>query len=828
VKIVPDEILTWKTSKLSKAEWERQTSHVTQAQRILENPPKYTPDPKNKRGGRGIEKVVVYLGEGVKKREIIKKNGSVNEAVKEQLIQEEMSDIVYLRTSGWKTGTKFYTTEMDHMMVKADTHVVGGLKTLEKKVVFKAILSITSQGNRPSTNYANAVLITSELYEKGKIPFYQTITHPDGSEEKVPWPAGMTSSPALRKNLQMLSYVRETVCGGDDVKLSTWLSSLHTVKELSQIRFNSGVLSTTYKESFHVKDSKVFRTSDSKKKDADGKPLWKKGDPTYRKGDKIHSAGEIKPIASLKPSGKLKQTDEVRGIRMFGPKIGPFGRSVGQESDIAHEDRIAIDIHMDRDFARRIGDGDNKARYNVGKDAKKVPDKYLPKERAVMAEIVAEAADRLGIPHEEAQSNLWHLSQHVYYSSGAKAANPQSFAEVADAFGSIEKALSLREKSRASKAGQKITAERRTKQSNVTNVHRSNVVRARGNRLGERSGNESSRIRRLQVGERSGNESSRIRRLQERHNLEINGGAGSGFYGHSGRPGEIGGSGPGGDSLIDRATHTATPRGERVATPRSRSSPTKSHKNTVAFRKLITLSEKGLAALERSNKSYDTRRETLGLPKDRTDQEASNHAAFLASTWDTALGHLPLPALNILAKNIQSVNFYKSPEDLTISVHGPITGQKNVQDNELTLGAWSRQGYENNHGSINLDGSVEGDADPKRGFGPNEMSNHIYLHEISHALDWDQSQKDRISNSSTWFGAANEEIKKMPEGTQLSGDVFSQMQQIMATPKLSYRALHSPAEAFAEFGRLAYTDPIKAERDFPRCWKIWKDHKLLR
>lgn len=109
--------------------------------------------------------------------------------------------------------------------------------------------------------------------------------------------------------------------------------------------------------------------------------------------------------------------------------------------------------------------------------------------------------------------------------------------------------------------------------------------------------------------------------------------------------------------------------------------------------------------------------------------------------------------------------------------------------------------FEHRDGFLFLDGALEGD---KRlaGLDPAQARLHIYAHEFSHVID----RFHNFSRAPAWQEAYAEEINRFDA-------------------PLSRQATKNTQEAFAEFGRLLFTDPAKAAR-FPKCLAFWKAHGL--
>lgn len=177
------------------------------------------------------------------------------------------------------------------------------------------------------------------------------------------------------------------------------------------------------------------------------------------------------------------------------------------------------------------------------------------------------------------------------------------------------------------------------------------------------------------------------------------------------------------------------------------------------------------------------------------------------------------PAQDELATNLSSIKFYNSVKDLTADQMAFLKARNEP------VPAWMESGegvvggcYDSELKTLFVDG-----ADPMMELRMPE----IYCHELSHALDGPQHQ---FSGDKAWREIAWKEIVP-PSGqkgvTDANGHVLPPPAHDTVQYPLSRYACVGPHEAWAEFGRLALTNPTRAERDFPRCWGYWKSKGLI-
>lgn len=94
---------------------------------------------------------------------------------------------------------------------------------------------------------------------------------------------------------------------------------------------------------------------------------------------------------------------------------------------------------------------------------------------------------------------------------------------------------------------------------------------------------------------------------------------------------------------------------------------------------------------------------------------------------------------------------------------------------------------------------------------PEDVTAHVYRHEIGHVLDGKMADKsDWVSMTPEWKVAWKKEI----DGTY-------------TTVPITFQAMKSPTEGWAEFHRLILTDRRLARRKFPDCWEICRRRHLV-
>lgn len=105
-----------------------------------------------------------------------------------------------------------------------------------------------------------------------------------------------------------------------------------------------------------------------------------------------------------------------------------------------------------------------------------------------------------------------------------------------------------------------------------------------------------------------------------------------------------------------------------------------------------------------------------------------------------------------------------------------------------------------------------------------ETAEHIYAHELGHAIDWaasipddlNPSRRVRLSTSTEWVEAWESEIRTKPQpGTGKK------------VPNLTQYAESSAAEGMAEFVRAVTFEPQWAKETFPKAWAVFVSKGLL-
>lgn len=177
-----------------------------------------------------------------------------------------------------------------------------------------------------------------------------------------------------------------------------------------------------------------------------------------------------------------------------------------------------------------------------------------------------------------------------------------------------------------------------------------------------------------------------------------------------------------------------------------------------------------------------------------------DHPKQYRSAAKTVVSAMPAKAQKTAYQNVLSVKFFGDAKSLTSAIEEDAGG--------YDAGGAFKFNPVTHVGTLYLDGQTgiyaDGDEDVRQ----------VYAHEFAHAVDWirDPSGKtikgEPISDTDEWLGAFRSEIDTDDRA-------------------LSSYAQTSPAEGFAEFGRLAWLSPEKARESFPKCWAVWETHGLV-
>ncbi len=192
--------------------------------------------------------------------------------------------------------------------------------------------------------------------------------------------------------------------------------------------------------------------------------------------------------------------------------------------------------------------------------------------------------------------------------------------------------------------------------------------------------------------------------------------------------------------------------------------------------------------------------------KDKAEKYAGTARDILAKFSDTALRRF--------TKNVNRFNFFPTLRALSDSDPQAMMGAPSPT---ATLGGF----YHRKNKTLNLDGGFPPPKHPERVQLDREEEGTmegIYAHEMTHAVDGpgltpseydaDVPINRSPSMDDDWIEAGNEEIIGNP-------------------PPLSYYAQTSPAEGFAEFGRLVYQKGRDyAKTKFPKCYAVWEKYDL--
>lgn len=153
---------------------------------------------------------------------------------------------------------------------------------------------------------------------------------------------------------------------------------------------------------------------------------------------------------------------------------------------------------------------------------------------------------------------------------------------------------------------------------------------------------------------------------------------------------------------------------------------------------------------------------------------------------------LPAAAKERFSQNVESVNFHESPEVLTEKLKEANPKMTEVVGNKKAGGAYSKMRKE-----LMLNGGHTMD-------GKKYTADQIYAHEYSHAIDGPDKE---LSSSSEWQQAWKAEADKV-----------------------SKYATKTPAEGFAEFGRLVYAGELGSDQlreRYPQMMAHWEQAGLL-
>lgn len=205
---------------------------------------------------------------------------------------------------------------------------------------------------------------------------------------------------------------------------------------------------------------------------------------------------------------------------------------------------------------------------------------------------------------------------------------------------------------------------------------------------------------------------------------------------------------------------------------------------------------------------------SLTAKVDRALQDAHLPGAIRASykkSMTKALKKLSPKAREVLDNTVKSINFYTNHREMCegIADHllanrgAPAMSRTQIAD-ALTRDGTVAMTIEGEH--LFLDGSMSGQLT-----GPHADQSEMaaYLHEIGHVLDRGINGESPAwgSDSPYWQQAWENEI----QGGQIT--------TIAASRKL---------EGWAEFNRVAYSNPRAARREFPQSWAVLKQHGLVK
>jgi hypothetical protein len=155
----------------------------------------------------------------------------------------------------------------------------------------------------------------------------------------------------------------------------------------------------------------------------------------------------------------------------------------------------------------------------------------------------------------------------------------------------------------------------------------------------------------------------------------------------------------------------------------------------------------------------------------------------------TVVAHRMTPAMaKRFQQKLKTIEFYPSPREVA-DQHAKLYPRDSRSGR---VGAFVRWPEFREHGEVHV---------PAYG-----RSDETYAHEFSHIIDGGRFSD--ISSTTAWRAAHATEIKA--PGAPLSA-----------------YATTSASEGFAEFGRLVMMQPEVARQQFPQCWSVWRDRKLV-
>ena len=261
-----------------------------------------------------------------------------------------------------------------------------------------------------SQNWDKALRAYESFRETGTIP------HRNPANRKL-W-AG-TTGPNIAKSLRLLNHMHSEM-GLEG--LADWLLEPHTLRELAELRRDSGVYSKTRivrTDEIRALEKRVtaLRKMDPEKK---GLRTAAQEDELKEKRSKLSelkrkAKREVKSVGDFKPvKGKL--TDLFMGPYIFGPKVGPFFLNVsGFDAD------TTADIWFTRMYMRHHGLLTDEQYLPAG-DGDKTGLVDAPPEtlRARMKEFNRAVALQTGMTERRAQSVLWFFEQQLYNGLGTK------------------------------------------------------------------------------------------------------------------------------------------------------------------------------------------------------------------------------------------------------------------------------------------------------------------------------------------------------------------------------------------------------------------------
>ncbi len=179
-----------------------------------------------------------------------------------------------------------------------------------------------------------------------------------------------------------------------------------------------------------------------------------------------------------------------------------------------------------------------------------------------------------------------------------------------------------------------------------------------------------------------------------------------------------------------------------------------------------------------------------------TPEQKQTYKASIANVTNA----MPEEAIKRLSQNTKKVRFHATTEALTnkiVSESPEVKAKMEANEKKTGKKMGLKGAYNREHQQLDLNGATKFE-------GKDISTEHFHAHEMAHAIDGPQHE---ISNSPEWQQAWKEEIQP---------------------GQLSKYAATTPAEGFAEFGRLNYAAKDSAiQSKYPKSYAVWKSKGLV-